>query len=246
MPFYDGGFMNVHVLKTYEEISDFAANMIETVMKDKPNAVLGLATGSTPVGVYKSLIAKNLDYKNVSTYNLDEYVGLEPTDAQSYNFYMKEHLFDHININPENTFVPMGNTADPHKEATEFEAKIDAAGGIDIQILGIGQNGHIGFNEPSDHFNKFTHVADLTESTIKANSIFFDKIEDVPTQAVSMGIGTIMKAKKIVLIATGAQKAQAIFDLMNGNVTPAVQASILNFHPDVTVLLDEAAASLLK
>ena len=237
--------MNVHVFKTYAEVSEKAADLIEAIVKDKPSAVLGLATGSTPLGTYKSLVARKLDFSQTSSYNLDEYIGLAPTDPQSYNYYMKENLFDHINIDPNKTHLPNGQATDPVAEATAFDAKVLETGGVDVQILGIGENAHIGFNEPADHFKRFTHVADLTESTIAANAIFFDKKEDVPTQAISMGIGTIMSAKKIILIATGPKKAQAIKDTLHGEINPAVQASILHLHPDVTILLDEEAAALL-
>lgn len=238
--------MKIHVLKSYDEISEFAADLIQETITQKPDAVLGLATGSTPIGTYKSLIKRNLDFSKVTTYNLDEYIGLAHANPQSYHFYMKDLFFDHINIDQKNTHLPDGMAENPTTEAAEFDAKVTAIGGVDVQILGIGENAHIGFNEPADHFKIFTHVADLTESTISANAVHFDKAEDVPTQAISMGIGTIMKAKKIILIANGPKKAQAIKGLLNGDVNPEVQASILNFHPDVTILLDEDSASLVQ
>ena len=238
--------MNIQILKTYDEISQYAGDIIADIVSKKPDAILGLATGSTPLGVYKYLIDQKLDFKKVTTFNLDEYVGLEKTDPQSYHYYMKEHFFDHINIDPANTNIPNGKAKNPEIEAAEFDAKIVALGGVDVQILGIGENGHIGFNEPAEDFKIHTFVTDLATSTINANSRYFEKIEDVPTRAITMGIGTIMRAKKIILIANGPKKAEAIASVLNKNVHPQTQASILNFHPDVTVLLDEAAASLVS
>ena len=239
--------MKIRIYKSYGLVSEVAADIIDDVIAAKPDAILGLATGSTPIETYGQLIRRGVvDFSKVSSYNLDEYIGLAPTDPQSYHYYMKENFFDHINIDQSKTHLPNGQATDPVAEAAAFEAKILEAGGVDVQLLGIGENGHIGFNEPADHFKRFTHVADLTESTIAANAIHFDKKEDVPTQAISMGIGTIMSAKKIILIASGPKKAQAIKDALQGEINPAVQASILQCHPDVTVILDYEAASLLE
>ena len=235
--------MTIHTLKTPEAINQLASTIIADVVLHKPTAVLGLATGSSPLGTYAELINKNLDFSQVSTYNLDEYVGLEPTNPQSYHHYMQTNLFDHLNIDPANTHIPNGKAHDPHQEALAFEQKIQATGGVDVQLLGIGENGHIGFNEPDDVFRMETFVTALTPSTIAANARYFDQPSDVPTQAITMGIGTIMRAKKIVLIATGAKKADAIAGLINGNIDPQLPASILKIHPDVTLILDEVAAS---
>jgi len=238
--------MKILTYTSYDLVSEAAADIIEDTIAAKPDAILGLATGSTPLETYGQLIRRGLDFSEVSSYNLDEYIGLSPSDPQSYHYYMKANFFDHINIKQIQTHLPNGQAADPVAEAAAFEAKVLAVGGVDVQLLGIGENGHIGFNEPADHFKRFTHVADLTESTIAANAIHFDKKEDVPTQAISMGISTIMSAKKIILIASGDKKAQAIKDALEGEINPAVQASILQFHPDVTVILDTEAASLLE
>lgn len=238
--------MQVHILSHEAAIGRMAGEIIANIITHKPNAVLGLATGSTPLPVYKDLIGRGLDFSQVSSYNLDEYVGLAKTDPQSYHYYMKQALFNHINIDPNQTHLPDGMAADPHQEALDFEAKIQAAGGVDVQILGIGENAHIGFNEPGDYFELGTRVATLAQSTVDANAIYFDKKEDVPTTALTMGIGTIMKAKKIILIATGTKKAQAVAAMLTQKITPAVPASILHVHPDVTVLLDKAAAATIK
>lgn len=226
-----------------------AANIISAQIITKPNCVLGLATGSTPVGTYKQLVEwynkGDLDFSEVSTVNLDEYRGLDHDNDQSYYYFMMNNLFKHVNIDLSRTHVPDGTEADPEKACADYEEIVKSYGGIDLQLLGLGHNGHIGFNEPSDDFPKVTHCVDLTESTIKANARFFEKIEDVPTQAYTMGIGTIFKAKRILLIASGKDKAEIVKKAFCGPIVPQVPASILQLHPDVIVVLDEDAASLL-
>ena len=242
--------MNLIVVKDYEAMSRKAADIFSALLTLKRDCVLGLATGSTPVGMYKELQRRNrngeISFKDVKTVNLDEYYPISPDNEQSYRHFMNENLFNHVDINLSNTHVLNGLAEDPDKECAEYDALIDSLGGIDLQVLGIGRNGHIGFNEPSDDFPKVTHCVDLTESTIKANARFFEKIEDVPTQAYTMGIGTIMKAKKILVVVSGQDKAKIVKEAFFGPVTPQVPASILQMHPDVTVVADEAALSLVK
>ncbi|MCI6996832.1 MAG: glucosamine-6-phosphate deaminase [Eubacterium sp.] len=241
--------MRFIVTKDYNDMSRKAANIISAQIINKPNCVLGLATGSTPVGTYKQLVEwynkGDLDFSEVSTVNLDEYRGLDHDNDQSYYYFMMNNLFKHVNIDLSRTHVPDGTEADPEKACADYEEIVKSYGGIDLQLLGLGHNGHIGFNEPSDDFPKVTHCVDLTESTIKANARFFEKIEDVPTQAYTMGIGTIFKAKRILLIASGKDKAEIVKKAFCGPIVPQVPASILQLHPDVTVVLDEDAASLL-
>ena len=241
--------MRFIVTKDYNDMSRKAANIISAQIITKPNCVLGLATGSTPVGTYKQLVEwynkGDLDFSEVSTVNLDEYRGLDHDNDQSYYYFMMNNLFKHVNIDLSRTHVPDGTEADPEKACADYEEIVKSYGGIDLQLLGLGHNGHIGFNEPSDDFPKVTHCVDLTESTIKANARFFEKIEDVPTQAYTMGIGTIFKAKRILLIASGKDKAEIVKKAFCGPIVPQVPASILQLHPDVTVVLDEDAASLL-
>ena len=241
--------MKIIVTKDYNDMSRKAANIISAQIITKPNCVLGLATGSTPIGTYAQLVdwykKGDLDFSQVSTVNLDEYRGLDHDNDQSYYYFMLNHLFKHVNIDLDRTNVPDGTDPDPVKACEKYEEIVKSYGGVDLQLLGLGHNGHIGFNEPADEFPKFTHCVDLTESTINANARFFEKIEDVPTQAYTMGIGTIMRAKRILLIASGADKAEAVKKALQGPVMPQMPASILQLHPDVTVVLDEAAASLL-
>lgn len=241
--------MNIIVTKDYNDLSRKAANIISSQIITKPNCVLGLATGSSPVGTYAQLVEwykkGDLDFSQVSTVNLDEYRGLDHDNDQSYYYFMMNNLFKHVNIDLSRTHVPDGTESDPEKACLDYEEIVKSYGGADLQLLGLGHNGHIGFNEPSDEFPKCTHCVDLTESTIKANARFFEKIEDVPTQAYTMGIGTIMSAKKILLIASGKDKAEAAKKAFFGPVQPQMPASILQLHPDVTVVLDEDAASLL-
>ena len=241
--------MKIIKTKDYVDMSRKAANIIAAQIIMKPDCVLGLATGSTPIGTYKELIKAyengDLDFSLVKTANLDEYRGLEKTNDQSYDYFMKDNLFNHININFENLNIPNGEKPDAEEECARYEAVVKALGGQDLQLLGMGHNGHIGFNEPADEFPKETHCVDLQESTIQANKRFFEKVEDVPTQAYTMGIGTIMQAKKILVIASGADKAEIVKKAFFGPITPQVPASILQLHPDVTVVVDEAAGSLI-
>ena len=240
--------MRIVRAKDYEDMSRKAGNIIAAQVVAKPDCVLGLATGSTPIGAYKRLVegyeAGDLDFSQVKTYNLDEYRGLPGTHDQSYRYFMNVNLFDHVNIDKANTHVPDGLAEDYEAACAEYDAAVAAAGGQDLQLLGIGNNGHIGFNEPGDAFVKGTHCVDLTESTIQANSRLFDSIDDVPRQAFTMGIGTIMAAKMVLVMANGEVKAQAVHDMIYGPITPSCQASILQLHPNVVVVADEAALSL--
>jgi glucosamine-6-phosphate deaminase len=235
--------MNFITVKSYDELSVKAANIIASQIIMKPNCVLGLATGSSPVGTYKELIKKcnagELDFSTVTSVNLDEYIGLDGTHDQSYRYFMQTNFFDHINIRKENTYVPNGCADDLEKEGAEYDARIEAFGGIDLQLLGIGLDGHIGFNEPAPIFEKATHVVDLHESTIKANARFFEKESDVPRQAITMGMGAIMQAKKVLLIANGKSKKEIVQRAFFGPITPEVPASILQLHPDLTVVFSE-------
>ncbi len=242
--------MEIVLTKDYAEMSETAAMIIADVVREKPGCVLGLATGSTPEGLYAELVKEHqeygLDFSRVATYNLDEYRGLNHDHPQSYHYFMAQHLFNHINIRPENTHVPNGANPDAQTACDEYEDAIDMAGGIDLQLLGLGHNGHIGFNEPADEFAKTTNCIELTESTIQANSRLFDSIDEVPRQAYTMGIGTIMQAKQILVVVSGEDKAQIVYDAFFGPVTPEVPASILQFHPNCTVVIDEAAFSVCK
>lgn len=241
--------MNVLVYKSTEEIGKAAGTMFASQVINKPDSILGLATGSTPIPTYQYMIdlykQGAVDYSKVTTYNLDEYCGLTHEHDQSYYYFMMQNLFKGINVPVDSIHVLNGVAEDPEAECKAYDAAIDAAGGIDLQILGIGNNGHIAFNEPCDFFPGGTHTVTLTQSTIEANKRFFASIDEVPKSAITMGIGSIMKARKIILIATGAAKAEAVKALVKGDVTPQCPASILQFHPDVTIMLDEAAASML-
>lgn len=234
--------------KDYDDMSRKAANIISAQVILKPNCVLGLATGSTPLGTYANLIdwykKGDLDFSNVSSVNLDEYRGLPEDNDQSYRYFMKTNLFDQVNIDQSRTYVPNGMEKDSDKACKDHDDIIKELGGIDLQLLGLGLNGHIGFNEPASEFPKGTHCVDLTKSTIEANSRFFASIDEVPTQAYTMGIQSIMLAKKILIIASGANKAEIIAKAFLGPVTPEVPASILQMHPDVTLVADEAALSV--
>ena len=242
--------MRIIKAKDYDDMSRKAANIMASVITLDPSCTLGLATGSTPIGLYKNLIAAyengNLDFSKVHSINLDEYKGLSGDNDQSYRYFMNQNLFDHINIDKANTNVPDGTAADLHAECERYEQVVASMGGVDIQLLGIGNNGHIAFNEPCDEFPEKTHVVDLTQNTIEANARFFQSMDEVPKQAITMGIGTIMQAKKVLLVASGADKADALAKTIEGPVTPEVPASILQFHPDVTIVADEAALSLVK
>lgn len=231
----------------YNDMSRKAANIIAAQVITKPDCVLGLATGSTPIGAYKVLVEGyekgDLDFSNVKSANLDEYKGLPRTNDQSYYYFMHENLFDHVNIDPANTHLPDGTKEDADAECANYEETICALGGVDLQLLGLGHNGHIGFNEPAEDFAKMTHCVDLQESTIEANKRFFASADEVPKQAYTMGIGTIMRAKKILLVVSGEDKADIVAKAFFGPVTPQVPASILQMHGDVTIVGDAAALS---
>ena len=242
--------MEVIIKESYEEISKEAAEIIRDAIHLKPNLVLGLATGSTPIGTYKELIRMHkqgeLDFSKVVTFNLDEYVGLPPTHDQSYHYFMHENLFNHININPANVHVPSGVAEDFDRYCQWYEDEIAKAGGIDLQVLGIGSDGHIGFNEPGSPLASRTRIVTLTEETINDNSRFFECKEDVPKSAVTMGVGTIMEARFCLLLANGKKKADPVEALVEGPITSQVTASALQMHPNTTVIIDEDAASKLK
>ena len=240
--------MKIIHAKDYEDMSRKAANIISAQVILKPDCVLGLATGSTPIGAYHQLIKwyekGDIDFSQVHTYNLDEYRGLSHDDVQSYHYFMRDNLFDHINIDQANTHVPDGSNLDAEAACAEYDRIVAAAGYPDLQLLGIGNTGHIGFNEPDDHFSAGTHCVDLTESTIQANSRLFEKEEDVPRQAYTMGTQTIMYARMILVVANGEKKAQAVRDMCYGPVTPSCPASILQLHTNCVLVADEAALSL--
>ena len=240
--------MKIIRAKDYAELSRKAANIIAAQVILKPESVLGLATGSSPLGLYAELIkgyeAGDLDFSKVRTVNLDEYRGLTPDNDQSYAYFMRENLFKHINIDPANTNVPDGTEPDAAKECARYDAVVDSMGGVDIQLLGIGLTGHIGFNEPADEFKKGTNCVD--PKTIESNSRFFQSIDDVPKQAYTMGIQSIMKSKKILLIANGEGKAEILYKACCGAITPHIPASVLQLHPDVVVVADDAALKVIK
>lgn len=242
--------MKFYCGEDYKAMSRITANIISAQIIMKPDCVLGLATGSSPEGTYAQLVEwykkGDLDFSQVTSVNLDEYRGLSGDNDQSYRYFMNTHLFDHVNIDKSRTFVPNGLEPDSEKACREYDAVVEATGGVDLQLLGIGHNGHIGFNEPAKEFCKNTQCVDLTESTIEANKRFFEKEEDVPRQAYTMGIGTIMRAKKILLVASGEGKADIIAKAFTGPITPEVPASILQLHNDVTVVCDKAAMSKIK
>ena len=234
----------------YDEMSRKAANIIAAQMILKPDSVLGLATGSSPIGTYKELVKMNqagdIDFSDITTVNLDEYRGLPRDNDQSYYYFMNDNLFNHVNIDKARTHVPNGMVEDAEVECGNYEALIKEVGGVDLQLLGLGHNGHIGFNEPSEEFDKVTHCVDLQESTIEANKRFFASIDDVPRQAYTMGIGTIMAAKKILVVVSGKDKAEIVKKAFTGPVTPHVPASILQMHPDVTVVCDAEAYAKIE
>ena len=242
--------MKLIVVNNYEELSKVAAKEFSKIIKEKENAVLGLATGGSPVGMYKELIRmyeqKELNFSKITTVNLDEYIGLNPEHNQSYRYFMNNNLFNHINIDKSNTFVPNGLAEDLEAQCKEYDQKISELGGIDIQLLGVGNNGHIAFNEPNSELSSGTHIISLTDNTIEANARFFDNIDDVPRKAITMGVGGIIKAKKIILIASGESKAEAIKGIFSGKITTANPATMLQMHRDVTVIVDEAAAKLIN
>lgn len=239
--------MKIIRAKDYKDMSRKAANMISAQIIMKPNCVLGLATGSTPIGTYEQLVERyrmgDLDFSNVTTVNLDEYKGIPKDHEQSYYYFMRENLFSKVNIDPERTFLPDGMEPDSEKACDDYNRIIEKVGGTDLQLLGLGHNGHIGFNEPGMAFEAETHCVNLTESTIKANRRFFASTEDVPKQAYTMGIKTIMQAKKILVVVSGEDKADILKTAFFGAITPEVQASVLQLHNDVTIVADEAALS---
>lgn len=241
--------MQIHLFQDAAQVARAAATLIAAQVLEKPESVLGLPTGSSPIPTYQELIHLHqsgvVDFSRVTTFNLDEYCHLPVEHECSYHRFMQEQLFDHINIPKGNTHLPDGNAADLNCEGGRYDGEIAKAGGIDIQLLGIGRNGHIGFNEPADQFAYGCHVTKLTESTIEANRRFFESEKDVPRQAITMGVGSIMSARRIVLIATGEDKAEAIYNSVRGDVNPGIPASILRMHQNVVFLLDKAAAGKL-
>jgi len=242
--------MEITITKNYEEMSKVSARLIAQGIHRKHDIVLGLATGDTPIGTYQELVRihkeEGLDFSKAKSFNLDEYLGLAPVHKNSYNYFMWENLFRHVNINPENVYIPQGNIKDPEEFCQWYEEQIKKAGGIDLQVLGIGRDGHIGFNEPGSAFASRTRVKALYKQTIEDNARFFDKKEDVPRFAITMGVGTIMDANKILLIANGKKKADVCAQFIEGPVTSQITATSLQLHNYVNVVLDADAASKLK
>lgn len=242
--------MNILKLHSDEDFVQTGASLIVSLLQSNPKAVLGLATGSSPVGMYTRLIELHrkglVSFSKATSFNLDEYIGLPAEHPQSYRSFMNEHLFNHIDIEPGQTHIPNGNAADMEAECLAYDKMLDDYGPVDLQILGIGSNGHIGFNEPDANLSSRTHVVDLLEDTREANARFFDTLEDVPRQAITMGIGGIMKARQILLLARGAGKAEAIRNAVEGPITTQCPASLLQSHPNVIVLVDEGAGKWLK
>lgn len=241
--------MKIIATSDYQDMSRKAANIISAQVILKPNSVLGLATGSSPLGTYKQLIEwyrkGDIDFSQVKTVNLDEYKGLAPDNNQSYYYFMYDNFFKHINVDLGNVNIPNGLETDTQKECNRYDEVIDSLGGVDLQLLGLGNNGHIGFNEPDDMFKRKTHCIALSQSTINANARFFRSLEEVPTHAYTMGIESIMDAEKIVVVVSGAGKAQILRDVIKGPITPSVPASILQLHKDVTIVADQEALTLL-
>lgn len=242
--------MKIIRTRDYQDMSRKSANIISAQVILKPDSVLGLATGSSPIGTYEKLVdwchKGDIDFSNVKTVNLDEYIGLTRDNPCSYYYFMKENLFDHINIDLNNTNIPNGMEKDVEKECKRYDKLIASLGQIDLQLLGLGNNGHIGFNEPCEIYKKSTFCVELTKSTIDANARFFDSYDDIPRHAYTMGIGSIMSAKKILLVVHGEAKASILRDVIEGPITPKVPASVLQLHNDVTVVADEGALSLLS
>lgn len=234
------------ICKNYDELSKVAADIIQEQINAKPATKLGLATGSTPIGTYKELINRckqgELDFSNVTTFNLDEYYKIPKDNPQSYDYFMHKNLFDHINIKPQNINIPDGYAQNADEECDRYDKLIEKAGGIDLQVLGIGSNGHIGFNEPAAELNVKTHLTKLTEITIRDNSRFFDNMEEVPKNALTMGLGEIFKAKKIIMLISGKNKAEVAQKIFNGNITTDVPASLLQLHSNTIVIMDKEAA----
>jgi len=242
--------MKTIICNSYEEMSAEAAKLVAEQLKQKPESVLGFATGSSPVGLYKELARLNqageIDFSKATTFNLDEYYPIKRDNDQSYWYFMWDNLFSHVNVRKEAVHVPNGEVSDPEAECAAYDAAIEAAGGIDLQILGIGRNGHIGFNEPDETLPAATHVTGLTQSTWEANSGYFENPNDMPMKALTMGLGAIMKAKKIVMVINGAAKAEAVKRMFNGMVGCDCPGSFMQIHPDATILMDKEAAALLK
>ena len=241
--------IKIFVEKDYDALSQRAASIIAAQIQKKPDSVLGLATGSTPLGTYEKLVAQHksgrLDFGQISAFNLDEYYPIKKGNDQSYFYFMHENLFRHVNVNPARLSIPSGEAADSNAECMAYEKKIANAGGIDLQLLGLGLNGHIGFNEPCDKFMEITHLVDLDESTIEANARFFESADEVPRKALTMGIGTIMQSREVLLLISGAKKAEIAKQVLFGDITPQVPGSALRFHHNVTVVLDEEAGRLV-
>ncbi len=238
--------LQVEVLPDYAALSERAAAIVIELLEEKPDAVLGLPTGGTPVGFYDALVASGVSLARARTFNLDEYLGLPRTHPESYYSFMKRMLYDRTDLRPENCHIPDGNAPDPEAECRRYEEAIRAAGGLDIVLLGVGHNGHIGFNEPGSPWDGRTRVVELAERTREANARFFSSIDEVPRRAITMGIGTILEARRLLLLASGSGKALIVQRLVEGEPTEEVPATALHFHPDATVLLDTEAASLLK
>lgn len=237
--------MEIKIFDSVDKLNDFAAEQVRRTIENKPNAVLGLATGSSPVGMYKKLAELNkegkMDFSKVTSVNLDEYIGLDGDHPQSYRYFMNDNLFDHINIDKKNTFVPSGIEKDPQKACDEYDEILRKVGRTDLQVLGVGPDGHLGFNEPGETLVANTHVDNLTESTIDANTRFFNDKSEVPTTAITMGMGTIMKSRFIILIATGEAKREAISKLKDNKIDPKCPITFLKMHPNAIILVDEAA-----
>ena len=242
--------MEVIIKESYDQISQLTAQIIADLVKHRPRASLGLATGSTPLGAYKELVLmhreEDLDFSQIVSFNLDEYVGLAEDNDQSYHYFMWENLFKHINIVPANVHIPDGNAEDLEEACENYEMEIDDHGGVDVQLLGIGSNGHIAFNEPGSSLGSRTRIKTLTRQTRQDNARFFSSIDEVPKYCVTMGIGTILEARKLLLLASGANKAEAVAAALEGPITASVPASAVQLHPDVTFIIDKAAAAKLK
>lgn len=242
--------MEILIADNYDDMSRLAADLFEHQLRRKPSSVLGLATGSTPIGLYEELVRRHqehgLDFSKAVTFNLDEYLDLPPTHTQSYRYFMEQHLFRHVNVSPANIHVPHGNAADIEGFCEWYEAEIERRGGIDLQVLGIGGDGHIAFNEPGSSLGSRTRLKTLTEETIRDNARFFDSDEQVPRFAITMGVGTIMEAREIVLLANGAKKAAVVAQALEGPITSQISASALQMHRQVTVVLDAEAATHLQ
>ena len=235
--------MEIKLISSYDEMSKLAAKMVAKKIKDKPNTVLGLATGSTPEGMYRELVKMykedELDLSQVVTFNLDEYLGLSPDHPQSYHYYMYENFFNHVNIKEENIYIPKGDTKDPVRECLNYEKEIEKVEGIDLQILGIGINGHVGFNEPDINLEAETHIIQLSDDTITANSRFFRNLDEVPKRAITMGMKTIMKSKKIILMAWGLEKKEAVLKAIPRHINTEIPASLLQLHNDIILIVDK-------